>query len=233
MTNPRRVALIPAGLAVLAAAIAAGCGGSGTTPATSTASTPVPISPASSSPASAGNSSSSSTSAVSAGATPVGALTGESASLATGDLPDNQVFLTFNDPAAGWLMKYPEGWAQRGAAGDITFQDKNNLVHVTVRPGAAPTVASVQTDLATLASSQPSLKPSPPVAMTVSGTPMIKAVYEFASAPNPVTGKQVTLTVDRYAFSHAGKIAVVDLGTPKGVDNVDGYRLMIESFRWK
>jgi hypothetical protein len=25
---------------------------------------------------------------------------------------------------------------------------------------------------------------------------------------------------------------VVDLGTPEGVDNVDAYRLMIESFRW-
>lgn len=163
----------------------------------------------------------------------MGALTGESASLATGDLPDNQVFLTFTDSTAGWSMKYPEGWAQRGTAGDTTFQDKNNLVHVTIRPGPAPTVASVQADLATLASSQSSLTPKPPVAMTVNGTPMIKAVYELASAPNPVTGKQVTLTVDRYAFSRGGKVAVVDLGTPKGVDNVDGYRLMIESFRWK
>ena len=28
-------------------------------------------------------------------------------------------------------------------------------------------------------------------------------------------------------------VAVVDLGTPQGVDNVDAYRLMIESFRWR
>jgi hypothetical protein len=30
-----------------------------------------------------------------------------------------------------------------------------------------------------------------------------------------------------------GRLAVVDLGTPKGVDNVDAYRLMIKSFRWR
>jgi hypothetical protein len=48
-----------------------------------------------------------------------------------------------------------------------------------------------------------------------------------------VTGKRVTLLVDRYQLASAGKTATVDLGTPKGVDNVDAYRMMIESFRWR
>jgi hypothetical protein len=43
----------------------------------------------------------------------------------------------------------------------------------------------------------------------------------------------VTLVVDRYYLAHGGKRAVVDLGAPKGVDNVDAYRMMIESFRWR
>jgi hypothetical protein len=38
--------------------------------------------------------------------------------------------------------------------------------------------------------------------------------------------------VDRYELGKGGKVAVVDLGTAKGVDNVDAYRMMIESFRW-
>jgi len=58
-------------------------------------------------------------------------------------------------------------------------------------------------------------------------------VYSTQSAPNPVTGKRVTLTVDRYYFSRAGNVATIDLGTPVGVDNVDAYRLMSESFRWR
>jgi hypothetical protein len=42
----------------------------------------------------------------------------------------------------------------------------------------------------------------------------------------------VKLIVDRYAFAGGGHVAVVDLGTPVGVDNVDAYRKMIESFKW-
>jgi len=164
---------------------------------------------------------------------PVGALTSEAASAASGDIPDNQVFLTFDDPAAGWRMKYPEGWAQTGSGADVTFRDKNNLVRVAVRPGAAPSPTSVQHDLALLASTESSLRPQRAAAVTVKGTPMVRAVYKVASAPNPVTGKQVTLVVDRYVVANNGHVAVVDLGTPEGVDNVDAYRLMIESFQWR
>jgi hypothetical protein len=52
------------------------------------------------------------------------------------------------------------------------------------------------------------------------------------SAPNPVTGKRVTLSVDRYYVRKQGRRAVLDLGAPVGVDNVDAYRLISESFRW-
>ena len=65
------------------------------------------------------------------------------------------------------------------------------------------------------------------------GRPTFKVVYSTESSPNEVTGKRVTLVVDRYYLWTAGRRAVVDLGTPQGVDNVDAYRLMIESFRWR
>ena len=64
----------------------------------------------------------------------------------------------------------------------------------------------------------------------MSGHPAIKVTYTTVSAPNPVTGKRVTLIVDRYYFWHGRQVAVLDLGTPQGVDNVDAYRLMSESF---
>jgi hypothetical protein len=43
----------------------------------------------------------------------------------------------------------------------------------------------------------------------------------------------VLLIVDRYELGSAGRRATVDLGTPKGVDNVDAYRKMINSFTWQ
>jgi hypothetical protein len=220
--NLRRSVLVPATLVAGSLAVLAGCGSSSNPPSQiTTAASPAPAQ--TTQPAAPATTS----------AAPVGALTAEDASLATGDIPDNQVFLTFDNPSGGWSMKYPEGWAQSGSAGDITFRDKNNLAHIVIRDGAAPTVAGVQADLTALAASDPSLKAQAPTEVSINGAPMIKATYEIASAPNAVTGKQVTLMVDRYVFASNGKVAVVDLGTPKGVDNVDGYRLMIESFRWK
>src|SRR5437879_4012187 len=73
-----------------------------------------------------------------------GALSAEAKSAATGDIPDNQVFLTFRSSTPGFSIKYPEGWTQQGSGGDIKFQDKNNLVHVVVGKGSAPTPASVR-----------------------------------------------------------------------------------------
>jgi hypothetical protein len=162
-----------------------------------------------------------------------GALSAEAQSAAAGDIPDNQVFLTFRNTSAGYAMKYPEGWSQRGSAGDVTLQDKSNVVHVVVGSGPSPTVAGVRADLARLRAASPSLRFQAPRAMSLPGGPAVKATYTTESAPNPVTGKRVTLVVDRYVLARGGKRAVIDLGTPRGVDNVDAYRMMIESFRWR
>lgn len=154
-------------------------------------------------------------------------------SAATGDIPDDQTFLTFVNTKGGYSMSYPEGWARSGAGRDVTFRDKNNVVHIVIARGGAPTVAGVRAQLARLRRSSPTLRAGAPRRVTIRGTPMVKVVYTTRSAPNPVTAKRVTLVVDRYELARAGRRATVDLGTPRGVDNVDGYRMMIESFRWR
>ena len=202
---PLLAVVLPAVLA------AAGCGGgkkASSMPATTTApATQPPTTPTSTSP---------------------GALQAEAASAATGDIPDNQIYLVYRSPA-GWSIKYPEGWARSGGPNSTVFRDKNNIVRIVLRPGSAPTTAQVRRD--------PSLRQarisSAPAAMSIKGSRSIKVVYTTRSAPNPVTGKRVTLTVDRYYLARGGKVATIDLGTPVGVDNVDAYRLMVESFRWR
>lgn len=207
---------------LLAPLTAAGCGSGGrkaaapttagvTTPPTTpsaTTGTTTPSAPASSGP---------------------GALQAEANSAAAGDIPDNQVFLVFTNRTAGYSMKYPEGWAQQGSADQVTFRDKNNIVRIVVGRGAAPTQAAVRADVRQLGRARVE---SQPRAMTIAGRPAFKAVYSTESAPNAVTGKRVKLVVDRYYLWKRGRRAVVDLGTPVGVDNVDAYRMMIESFRW-
>jgi hypothetical protein len=159
-----------------------------------------------------------------------GALQAEANSAAAGDIPDNQVFLVFRDRAAAYSIKYPEGWARRGSGANVVFRDKNNIARIAVGRTERSTPAAVARELARLHGVRVD---SAPRRVTLAGRPAVKVVYSTVSAPNAVTGKRVTLVVDRYYVPGKGRRAVVDLGTPQGVDNVDAYRLMIESFRWR
>ena len=95
----------------------------------------------------------------------------------------------------------------------------------------ASSAASV--GLAELKRTDPTVKAGQPQRVTIAGTPVIRVTYTRLSAPDPVTGKRLPLTIDRYEYAHGGKVAIVDLGTPKGVDNVDAYRMISETFRWR
>lgn len=228
MTDHRHMTIV---CTLLAVGIAAGCGGSsGSGQPATTAHTTAPAT--TSSGGSTGGAPSSS------GA---GALVAEAQSAAAGDIPDNQVFLTFHNSPAGYSVSYPEGWARRGTNRSVLFRDKNNLVRIVIEPGQA-SPAAVQTAIRALASKTPSLKvvsvkthPTCTNSGTTEQLPRASArvVYTTQSAPSPVTGKRVTLQVDRYYLAHGGDRAVVDLGTPQGVDNVDAYCQMIKSFAWK
>jgi hypothetical protein len=169
---------------IAAALLVAGCGGGSSS--SSTATTTGTSSP----PAESGE--------------PAGGETpSEAVSAATGDIPDNQVFLLYKDPSAGYSIRYPEGWARRGSGNDVTFQEKANTIHLVVRKGA----------------------PASKEGEKVTSTRM--------SAPDPVTGKRLKIIVDRYEYGKGGKVAILDLATPEGVDNVDAYRLISESFKWQ
>ena len=196
--------------------LVAGCGGSKSAAPTPTAAAPT-------TPASTPTTTQS----------PPNALQGEAKAAATGDIPDNQVYVVFTNTRAGYSIRYPEGWAQSGSSDRVTIYDKNNLVRTVVRPGSEPTLGEVSAELQALKATTPSLRFQSPQRVQISGRPAIKVVYTTESPPNPVTNKSVQLTVDRYYLAQGGKRAVIDLGTPVGVDNVDGYRLMVQSFRWK
>jgi hypothetical protein len=165
--------------------------------------------------------------------TSAGALAADAKSAATGDIPDSQNFLTLNASQLRISMIYPEGWTVQESASGVSIQDKNNLVRINLSHGPAPTTASVRAQLAALKQSTPSLTVGSTQTIILKSGPAVKATYTTQSAPNPVTGKQVTLTVDRYELAHGGRLAIIDLGTPVGVDNVDAYKRMIASFKWQ
>jgi hypothetical protein len=161
-----------------------------------------------------------------------GGSAAEAKATASGDIPDNQVFLTLTSRPAGWSMRYPEGWTQRGGGADVSLVDKSNVVHVVIAPGPMPSTAGVAAQLKSLQARDPSLQSQPPRSVRLKSGSAIKVSYQRQGPADPVTGKRTTLVVDRYELAKGGKVATVELGSPKGVDNVDAYRMMIESFRW-
>jgi hypothetical protein len=224
MLSPKRTGI----LTLLATAvIAPGCGSS------TTSSTSGATGGASSTAPAYGAATGSSAPSTSSAAGGPGALSAEAQSAATGDIPDNQVFLVFHNSTGGYSIKYPEGWTQQGHGPNVTFKDKNNLVRIVIAHGGAPSLGSVSAQLAALKRSTPTLAFTAPHAMQVGSAQAVKATYTTLSAPSPVTGKRVKLIVDRYELARSGRVALVDLGTPKGVDNVDAYLMMIESFSWR
>jgi hypothetical protein len=178
------------GALVVAGLLMAGCGGSSSSSSEATSSTP-----ATGATTEAGTT----TESKEAGA----GLPSEAQAAATGDIPDNQVFLVYRDPTAGYSIRYPEGWARKGSGNDVSFQEKANVIHLTVHNGSPK------------------------------GKPGEKVTLRKQSAPDPVTGKSLPLTIDRYEYGKGGKVAVLELATPVGVDNVDAYRLISESFKWR
>jgi hypothetical protein len=147
-----------------------------------------------------------------------------------GDIPDDQVFVSYTSSAGGYSLKIPEGWARSEKGADVDFIDKLDGVAVAVASATAvPTAKDVAAGLA---------KPEKEVRVVSTKEirlPAGKALlikYESDSEPNPVTNKRVRLENVAYVFYKNGKTATLTFWAPKGADNVDQWKLMSESFRW-
>ena len=149
-----------------------------------------------------------------------------------GDIPDNQVFITYKSPA-GFSFKVPEGWARKDGTDTTSFQGKYNVVAATVGQIAQPLdinyakqtlVPEIQKGHAVTLGKM-SLEKLP-------GGEAVKIAYSENSEPNAVTGKQIRMESERFYFSKGGKLVSLYLSAPLGSDNVDQWNLMSASFRW-
>lgn len=151
-----------------------------------------------------------------------------------GDIPDSQAFVTYQSPL-GFALKAPEGWARRTDATGVTFSDRYGGVAVQLAPApATPTPASVRTTrVAELSASPDAVEVSKVEALTLPAGPAVRIDYALNSAPNPVTGKAIRQEAAEILFWNAGRLATLTLTAPFGADNVDQWKLMQESFRWR
>jgi hypothetical protein len=151
---------------------------------------------------------------------------------ASGDVPDNAVFLTYRDPRLGYSIQYVEGWQVTPAPDGVAIHDKDSSETVRVVPLPADIAACVASVELPALQAMPRFSLMSQDRVRVNGRRVIHLRYHLPSPPDPVTGKRVPSTVDRYYVPGPGAMAVVSLSTPDGVDNVDAFRQMILSLAW-
>lgn len=150
----------------------------------------------------------------------------------TGDVPDNAVFLTYQNAARGFSVQYVEGWQVTTGPDGVVIRDKDSSETVAVVAPASDVAGFISgTDLPAL-QSQAGFKLVKQDRIKLPSGTYDHLVYHLPSPADPVTGKQIPSTVDRYYVPGATGLAIVSLSTPDGVDNVDAFRTMIESFTW-
>jgi hypothetical protein len=150
----------------------------------------------------------------------------------TGDIPDNAVFLTYHGAGPTFSIQYVEGWQVTPKPDGVVIQDKDSNETVAIAATEADIPGYVaSTDLPAL-QAQAGFNLVKQDTVTVGGATCVHLAYHATSPPDPVTGKQLPLTIDRYYLPGPGGLAIVTLATPDGVDNVDAFHTMIQSFRW-
>jgi hypothetical protein len=149
-----------------------------------------------------------------------------------GDIPDNQAFVTFQQP--GFSVKVPEGWARSVAGTAVSFTDKLNKIDVAASAAsAAPTPQSVTaTVVPALHRSVPQFAMGKISEITRPAGKIVLVTYQGDSAQDPVTGKVVRDAFEQYLFYQGKKQVALTLSGPVNADNVDPWKIVSDSFRW-
>ena len=151
-----------------------------------------------------------------------------------GDIPDSQVFIRFDSPD-GFSLKVPEGWARSDAEHQSTFNDKYNRIAITTSDWTKPLDMAIANDtlVPAIEKAGRAVKIAKIITVKLKSGDAIRVIYESNSEPNAVTNKQVREENETFYYARNGKLVRLDLSAPKGADNVDQWKLISSSFRWK
>ncbi len=150
-----------------------------------------------------------------------------------GDIPDDQVFITYKSPK-GFSMKVPEGWARSDTADGVAFADKYGRIDLSsTAVKKAPSEASIQSgEVAALKADGHAVDVKKMRTLKLPAGRTVAVDFLSNSDTNPVTGRKIRLENRRLYFVQGGKEVALTLSAPAGADNVDQWTMMAKSFRW-
>jgi hypothetical protein len=145
-----------------------------------------------------------------------------------GDIPDSTAFVPYKSSSGQFKITVPEGWARRTKPSQVTFTSKLN--QVDVRWGSR---SSAKAEINVLGRKVPAFQLEKTSNVTLPGGPATLIQYQQNSKPNAVTGQQYRLERLQFDFVRASREAALTLSSTVGADNVDAWRTISESFRWR
>jgi len=153
----------------------------------------------------------------------------------SGDIPDTQAYVAFSPSGGGYTVKVPEGWSRTTAGKTTSFSDKLNRIRVSSAVAATePTLASVKsTDVPSVRAAATNFAMGKVSTVVRRGGSAILLTYQGDSTPDQVTGKVARDAFERYTFYRSGKRVDLTLSGPTTADNVDPWRIVSDSLRWK
>jgi hypothetical protein len=214
MTIMRRTLLLPVAVAALTSAALTGCGGGGGAKQSTT---------------------SAATGSGTAGGSASAPAPGATETNPSGDIPDNQAYVTYAAPGNAFSVKVPEGWSRTAGTSAVTYSDKLDRIEIAPAGAtAAPTAQSVTAQVVPVLKRQvPAFAQEKVSAVSRQAGQVVLLTYRGDTAPDPVTGKVVHDSFERYAFFHNGQEVDLTLSGPVTADNVDPWRIVTDSFRWQ
>jgi hypothetical protein len=152
-----------------------------------------------------------------------------------GAIPDTQAYVLYTSPGARFSVKVPEGWARAHHGNATTFSDTLNRIEMSTSASAsAPTTASVRgADVPALQATVAKFAMGGVKEVHRPAGPALLLTYQGDSAADPVTGKVVRDAFERYIFYRAGRRVDLTLAGPTNADNVDPWRIVSDSLRWR
>ncbi|MDP9234245.1 MAG: hypothetical protein M3P01_06800 [Actinomycetota bacterium] len=146
-----------------------------------------------------------------------------------GDIPDSTAFVPYASSPGHFRITVPEGWARRMTASEVIFTSKLN--QVAARWSSRPT--SAPAEIRALQRTAPAFQLEKTSQVTLPGGRATLIQYQMNSKPNAVTGQQYRLVILQFDFLRGAREVSLILSSPVGADNVDPWRTVSESFRWR
>ena len=150
-----------------------------------------------------------------------------------GDIPDSQAFVRYS--AARYTLDVPEGWARSLQGQIVSFTSKLGAVEITTQNATGtPSVASVRArDLPGLGKTIRDMKVTALKGVKLPAGSAVLVKFTSTGEVNAVTGKATRQENDLYVLARNGQQVMLRFSAPLGADNLDAWKRMADSFRWR